>query len=199
MNDTIRLATPDDTSDLLAIYAPVVRETVISFELTPPSKADFRQRIVDTLAQWPWLVCAIDDDVAGYAYAGAYRKRAAYQWSAESSVYVGAHHRKKGVATALYTALFALLKAQGYVNVYAGTALPNAASVALHKTFGFQPIGTYRAVGYKMGAWHDVAWWQLSLREQRDGTPDPPRSINAVAGSAAYERAIQEGIGALRG
>lgn len=184
---------------MLAIYAPLVCETAVSFELEPPSEAEFRQRVDDTLTERPWLVCEIDGEVAGYAYAGLHRKRVAYRWSVESSVYVSSRHRRKGVATALYTSLFALLEVQGYYNVYAGTALPNEASVALHRAFGFESVGTYYAVGYKLGAWHDVAWWQLSLQEKRERKPAPPRPIGEVTGSRAYERAVQEGIATLGG
>ncbi|MEH2024761.1 GNAT family N-acetyltransferase [Nostoc sp.] len=107
---------------MLAIYAPVVRETSISFEIEPPSKTEFEGRIKNYQQQMPWLVCEINDELLGYAYATPYRTRAAYQWSVESSVYVNLEHRRKGVAKALYTSLFGLLQLQGFYNVFAALA-----------------------------------------------------------------------------
>lgn len=163
----IRPATPQDAADIPAIYRPVVEKTPISFETEAPSRDAIRRRIRATVRERPWLVCDLDGDVAGYAYASPHRSREAYRWSVDASVYVVPAFRRRGVARALYTALFGALRVQGYVNVYAGTTLPNPASVALHESFGFQPVGTYRGVGYKLGAWHDVAWWQLRLRKEQ--------------------------------
>jgi phosphinothricin acetyltransferase len=160
-----------------AIYGPVVRETVISFEFEVPSEEEFRQRIANTLERRPWLVCEVGGEVAGYAYAAAHRERAAYQWSVEPSVYVGSDHRRRGVASALYKALFAALRAQGFYNAYAGITLPNASSIALHEAFGFERIGVYHNVGYKFGVWHDVAWYELALR--RD--PEEPAPVLSMA------------------
>ncbi len=93
----IRLANESDALKMLSIYAPIVRETPISFEVEPPSEAEFRQRIKSTLERMPWLVCEIGGELLGYAYAGSHRIRAAYQWSVETSVYISLEHRRKGV------------------------------------------------------------------------------------------------------
>ena len=169
-NVLIRLASADDAEGMLAIYAPVVRETAISFELEPPSVEEFRGRIETTLARYPWLACEIDGVVAGYAYASEYKPRAAYRWSVEVTVYVSADFRRRGVGGALYSALFERLRAMGFYNAYAAITLPNDASVGLHESFGFEHLGTMRNVGFKLGEWRDVGWWQMGLRESV-GTP----------------------------
>lgn len=172
---TIRLATPADAAPILAIYTPIVRETVISFELEPPTLAEMEQRISQTLLRWPWLVAEDESGVVGYAYASRHRTRAAYQWSVDVSAYVRPDQHRRGIGRFLYTVLLRLLPLQGYYNAYAGIALPNPASVGLHEAIGFRPVGVYHQVGYKLGAWHDVGWWQLSLQEhnQPAGPPIP--------------------------
>jgi len=114
--------------------------------------------------------------IAGYAYASRHRERRAYQWSVDVSCYVDARFRRRGVGGALYRVLLALLARQGFFNAYAGITLPNAASVALHESAGFRPIGVYRRVGYKLGAWHDVGWWGREIAAPRDDPPEPVRS-----------------------
>jgi phosphinothricin acetyltransferase len=146
-----------------AIYAPFVAESAVSFEDVPPDGAEFARRIEATSARYPWLVADDDGEVAGYAYATPYRDRAAYRWAAESAVYVGESHRRRGVGRQLYGALFDLLTRQGIRMVCAGVTLPNPGSVALHEACGFEPVGVYRRIGYKHGRWHDVGWWQLQL------------------------------------
>jgi L-amino acid N-acyltransferase YncA len=175
----IRLATPADACAVQSIYAPIVQRTPISFELEPPSVDEMRQRIAKTLAHFPWLVFAQDDEIAGYVYASRHRDRAAYQWSVDVSAYVQEAWRGRGVGRALYRALFALLRAQGYYNAYAGIALPNAASVALHEAMGMRPVGVYAHVGYKFGKWHDVGWWQGELQPPA-AEPAAPRAIGAL-------------------
>ena len=191
----IRLATADDADPVQGIYAPIVRDTVISFEVDPPSVAEMRQRILDTLAHWPWLVCEHDGDVIGYAYAGTHRVRAAYQWSVDVSVYIHEQARRCGVGRALYTALFRILLLQGVYNVQAGITLPNAASVGLHEALGFEPVGVYRKIGFKLGGWHDVGWWQLVLQPH---APSPsPLSDVAAVDSAAWQMALKTGTSLL--
>jgi L-amino acid N-acyltransferase YncA len=173
MPPTIRLATERDAEPMLAIYAPIVRETIISFEVEPPTPDEMRRRIRDTLAELPWLVWDDEGKVLGYAYASRHRARAAYQWCVDVSVYVHPLARRGGIARALYQALFEILRRQGYVNAYAGIALPNPASVGFHEAMGFQPVGVYRGVGYKLGAWHDVGWWHLLLQKRPDSPALP--------------------------
>lgn len=169
----IREAGPDDAAGVLAIYAPLVSGTTVSFELQPPRLEEFRGRIESSRSRWAWLV-GVDDSsaegemVVGYAYATAFRSRAAYRWSVETSVYVHDAHRGRGLGGRLYRELLAVLAAKGYCNAYAGVALPNEASVRLHKALGFEPVGVFRRAGWKFGSWHDVSWWQIPLR---DGPP----------------------------
>ncbi|MBV8062243.1 MAG: N-acetyltransferase, partial [Nevskia sp.] len=153
---TIRLAGPADAAALAAVYAPYVRDTVISFEAEPPDAAEMARRLAAVAARLPWLVAEDGSGVLGYAYAGEHRNRAAYRWDVDAAVYLDSRAHRRGIGRALYRVLFALLRAQGYVNAYAGITLPNAASVGLHEALGFVPVGVYRAVGYKFGAWHDV-------------------------------------------
>ena len=168
---TIHIATPDDAEAVAAIYAPIVANTSISFELAPPSVDEMRGRIEKTQQDLPWLVsedaqCAVN----GYAYASKHRERPAYQWSVDVTAYVREDARGLGVGKRLYQALFAELATLGYFQAFAGIALPNDASVALHESLGFQPIGIYRKVGFKLGAWHDVGWWQKELRSPAEPT-----------------------------
>jgi L-amino acid N-acyltransferase YncA len=194
MTGTIRVATLEDVASILAIYAPIVRDTAISFELEPPTVQQMRQRITETLRGWPWLVCDCGGAVVGYVYAGRHRARAAYQWSVDVSVYIQAQSRRTGIGRALYTSLFGLLELQGFRNCYAGITLPNPASVGLHETLGFQPLGVYRHVGYKLGAWHDVGWWQLAL-QTAPGPPEPPTAFAALQQtSPTWDAALAAGV-----
>lgn len=181
---------------MLAIYAPIVRETTISFELEPPSETEFQQRIKSYQQQMPWLVCEINGEVAGYAYASPHRTRAAYQWSVESSVYVGKNHRRKGIAKALYTSLFKLLQLQGFYNVVAAIALPNQPSVAVHEAVGFLPVGVFHRVGFKFGKWRDIGYWQLSLTHSNSYTEpiNPPISLPEIQKSPLWDEALTSGL-----
>ena len=194
---TIRMATEDDAAGVQAIYAPIVRTTAISFELEPPTVSDMRRRIVETLQGWPWLVCEQRGAVLGYVYASLYRVRFAYQWSVDVTVYIGEQHRRCGVGRALYTALFRLLTLQGFYNAYAGITLPNVGSVALHESLGFEPVGVYRSVGFKLGSWHDVGWWQLAL-QPRALPPDPPSDLNALRAAAEFDAVLANAAALLR-
>ncbi len=197
MNATIRLATDNDAMGILTIYAPIVRETAISFEVTPPDVNQMRERIANTLGRFPWLVCADAEQILGYAYASAHRDRAAYQWSVDVSVYVDAQARRAGVGRSLYTSLLSLVELQGFYNAYAGITLPNPASVALHEAVGFRLVGIYRSVGYKLGKWHDVGWWHRGVRAPRV-PPDPPVEFAKIRDTPACERAVGSGRALLR-
>jgi phosphinothricin acetyltransferase len=193
MPPTIRLATAQDANQIQAIYAPIVRETPISFEWEPPTPEVMRQRIEQTLLQFPWLVVEHHGDVLGYAYASRHRERASYQWSVDVSVYVHAAARRLGVGRAVYTSLFAALMVQGFSHAYAGATLPNPASVALHESLGFDRIGVYPGVGYKAGRWHDVIWWGLAL-QPKPATPEPPRALPLVRDTPAWQVALDAGL-----
>lgn len=159
----IRGATANDAPEVQAIYAPIVKETVISFEDTVPSIEEMAQRISDTLTTHPYLVAEQDGKVIGYAYAGKHRERAAYRNSTDVSAYVAEMARGQGVGRLLYTQLLGALSQAGFHAAFAGIALPNPASVGLHEAVGFVPVGIYKEVGYKFDRWHDVGWWQRIL------------------------------------
>ena len=187
----MRCANAEDAEGILAIYAPIVRETAISFEVEAPTAEQMRGRIEGTIEKLPWLVCEWERAVMGYAYASKHRERAAYQWSVDVSVYVAEDGRGRGVARGLYTALLGMLLDLGYYSALAGIALPNPASVALHEAMGFQPIGVYRNIGYKLGAWHDVGWWQRELREYREN-PEAPKTMAEYAGTREMVRRLKD-------
>lgn len=193
----IRLATAQDGEAVAAIYRPVVADTAISFETMPPDDTEMARRIDETLLSYPWLVCDIDGRPAGYAYAARHRVRGAYQWSVDTSVYIADAYRRRGVGRGLYTSLFAILAAQGYFNAFAGIALPNPASVALHESTGFEPIGVYRRVGYKLDRWHDVGWWQLTLK-QHEASPSAPLDVAAVSGRPGWTKLLTLGESVIR-
>jgi len=166
LNDfVIRSAQPSDAAALLAIYRPYVEETVVSFEIDVPTESEFAQRIVKSLAQWGWLVAEHDGQAVGYASASAFRDRAAYRWSAETSAYVDARFHRHGIGRSLYAALLTHLADKGYCTALAGIALPNEGSIALHRGLGFEPVGVFKSVGRKFDRWHDVSWWQRSLED----------------------------------
>jgi phosphinothricin acetyltransferase len=170
----IRIARAGDAREIQAIYAPYVRDTAISFERDPPSVEEMARRIERVLALCPWLVWEEGGRVVGYAYAGPHKERHAYQWSVDVSAYVDREFHGRGIGGALYRELLSILRGQGFFNAYGGITLPNAASVALHESAGFAPLCVYRGVGFKLGRWHDVGWWELRLAElPRD--PAPPK------------------------
>ncbi|HYC40379.1 MAG TPA: GNAT family N-acetyltransferase [Chitinophagaceae bacterium] len=170
----IRVANQGDAEGMLAIYAPYVRNTSITFETDVPTTAQFAERISNYLENYPWLVCEKDGAIAGYAYACRYRERTAYQWSAECSVYIHDDYRRSGIAQSLYAALFRILKRQGLRNVYAVINLPNSESVRFHEKCGFTWFANYENVGYKLGNWKTVGWWRMELNAY---TGEPPRPV----------------------
>lgn len=165
MEHTIRSAVMGDAAALLAIYTPYVTDTCVSFEEIPPSPDAFACRLQDCLDNYAWLVCEVRGEIIGYAYATAYKARAAYRYSASTSVYIKQGYHRQGIGRALYEALFERLKVLGFYTLVAGIALPNAASVGLHKAMGFAEVGVYRSVGYKFGRWQDTMALQKALRD----------------------------------
>jgi len=197
----LRLATEDDASAVAAIYGPVVRDTAISFELSPPTAEEMGSRIRATLAQWPWLV-AVDhhpSEIAGdapallgYAYAGAFRARPAYRWTTEATVYIHPSAQGRSVGTGLYVALLGLLRVAGYRSVVGGITLPNPASVALHERLGFRHVGTFVAAGWKFGGWHDVGFWRVELCGD-EAPGGPPLPVDSLLQSPEWEACLRAG------
>ncbi len=163
-----------DGAACAAIYSPYVENSGVSFEDVAPTAQEVGARIAATSARFPWLVLEDDGRVVGYAYASQHRDRAAYRWAVDVAVYVDAACHGRGAGRALYDALLGLLRRQGFRSACAGIALPNDASIALHRALGFEHVGTYRDIGWKAGAWRDVAWWQLQLAPGAPGDEPPP-------------------------
>ena len=159
----IRPAAAGDAAGVQAIYAPIVRETAISFEVDPPMVAEMAGRILETRETYPYLVAEQDGRIAGFAYGSRHRARAAYGLSVDVTVYVAEADRRHGVGRALYGGLLPALARAGFHAAFAGITLPNPGSVALHEAMGFAHLGVYREVGRKFGRWHDVGWWQRLL------------------------------------
>jgi L-amino acid N-acyltransferase YncA len=171
---SIRDASADDAAACSAIYAPYVMDTAISFELEPPSAAEMAERIAAAQRRHAWVVLENGGRVVGYAYGGPFKSRSAYRWACEVSVYLERGRQRRGGGRALYAALFTRLASRGFRTVVAGMTLPNEASVGLHAAMGFEPVGTYRRIGWKHGGWHDVAWTQRSIACGSD-PPEEPR------------------------
>ena len=159
----IRNVQVEDAANLVAIYAPYVEKTAITFETQVPTVEDFKNRIKKTMKKFPYLVAIEEGQIVGYAYASTYYARAAYDWTVELSVYVQKEARGKGVGTLLYTALEEELTVRGFKNFLACIALPNPASIALHEKRGYEQVAHFKKVGYKFGTWHDIVWLQKSL------------------------------------
>jgi phosphinothricin acetyltransferase len=197
MSPLIRVAAMDDAQRIAEIYAPAVLERVTSFELVAPSAEEMGSRLGRVLAHYPWLVCELDGKVVGYAYASTHNERAAYRWSVDVAVYVGAEVHRRGVGTALYASLFEVLALQNIRNVYAGITLPNAASEGMHSRAGFRLVGTYHHVGYKFGAWHDVAWFERTILPTVVNPPEP-LSFPEIRDTSEASAALAKGQGLLR-
>ena len=161
---TVRPAVEDDAAAVVRIYAPYVEQTAISFEEIVPTTDDMAARIKKCRTRWQWLVAEVNGEVVGYAYGSQHRERAAYRWSVVVSAYVDREHHRKGIGRALYEPLLIELADKGFCNAFAGITLPNEPSVKLHTSMGFEPVGTFRSIGWKFGTWHDVTWLQRTLR-----------------------------------
>jgi L-amino acid N-acyltransferase YncA len=164
---TWRAARPEDAAAMLAIYGPVVRDSAISFEFEPPSLAEFQRRIESVLPVYPWLVAERDGQCLGYGYATRFRTRAAYDWSAETAVYVAEGARRSGVGRGL--AVLDWLERLGHRCAVAVIALPNDPSRALHEAVGYRSAGTLTRGGYKFGRWHPIEFFECAL-----GPEEPP-------------------------
>ena len=169
----VRVADVLDASRLAEIYAPHVLDSHTSFETEAPDAHEMTARLARVLATYPWLVAERGGRVVGYAYGTEHRARRAYRWSVETTVYLDADACGLGIGRHLYSVLFELLRRQGFIRVFGGIALPNEASVRMHRALGFEPIGIFPKVGYKNGRWVDVAWLGRSLCEPTSEPGEP--------------------------
>jgi L-amino acid N-acyltransferase YncA len=170
---TIRPAVLADAADCAAIYAPYVLDSFVSFEESVPDAAAIASRMASA---WCWLVAETPESIVGYAYGSAHRERAAYRFAADVAVYLDPSVHRRGIGRALYSQLVLRLRDCGIWTLCAGIAEPNPASTALHRSLGFEPVGTYRRIGWKAGAWHDVTWYQLPLRNGPGNPQEPERA-----------------------
>jgi phosphinothricin acetyltransferase len=179
----IRIATEADAAVCHAIYAPIVQTSAITFETDLPGEEAMRGRIRSRLASHPWLVWEEDGEVLAYAYGGRFRERAAYDWVAETSIYVHENARRRGIARRLYGGVLGAMRLQGINQAVGVITLPGATSVAMHEAMGFAPAGIWPKAGYKLGQWWDVGVWSLFLSEP-ETPPVPVISFSELAGSA---------------
>lgn len=176
---SIRMATEADAEDLLKIYAPYVTDTAITFEYEVPSVTEFSQRISNTLKRYPYIVAVEDNHIVGYAYASAFKERAAYSWAVETTVYLNQECRGKGLGRKLYLALEDILRCQNIINVNACIAyiadedayLNNTSSV-FHEHLGYTKVAHFTKCGYKFGTWYDMIWMEKIIGEHSD-KPEP--------------------------
>jgi L-amino acid N-acyltransferase YncA len=173
----IERATEADAEGILGIYGPLIETSTITFETERPTREQMAGRIREIGGTYPWLVWREEGKVAAYAYASSHRARAAYRWATEVSVYVAPEWHRKGLGRRLYSKLFEILRAQGYELALAGITLPNDASVSLHEALGFEPVGVYRRIGFKHGAWRDVGWWRYSIQKSPTVPPHEPIAL----------------------
>ncbi|MEM7645433.1 MAG: GNAT family N-acetyltransferase [Pseudomonadota bacterium] len=176
MNPHIRFARLGDCPQMIELYRPYIEESAISFETETPTIQEFSDRFQRITERYPWLVFEKSGEILGYAYGASHRARAAYDWSCEVTVYVRKNHHRQGIGQALYKMLFPLLEAQDFCNLYAGVTQPNLGSDRIHKSLGFQELGTFKNVGYKFSQWYDVSWYQMELK--RPQKPTTPVSID---------------------
>ncbi|WP_109125525.1 GNAT family N-acetyltransferase [Dyella sp. C11] len=169
----IRIALADDATAFHDIYTPSVLHGVETFETELPGVDAMRERVVTRLRQYPWIVWEEDGRVLAYAYASRFRERAAYDWIAETSIYVHPDARRRGIARRLYGAQLDAMRLQGINQAVGVITLPGQSSVTMHESMGFTPAGVWRSSGYKLGQWWDVGVWQLQLQAPEN----PPRPV----------------------
>jgi phosphinothricin acetyltransferase len=173
MQYTIREANPSDGPAISRIYAPFVQNTPVTFEEQVPDGTAMTRRIEESIQSFPFLIAETNNQPIGYAYATSHRARASFRWSVDVSIYVEPAHHRRGIGRTLYGTLLPLLAEQGFFVAIAGITLPNAASVRLHESIGFEQIGIYKNIGFKLGQWRDVGWWQKQLNTPRANPREP--------------------------
>ena len=159
----IRPAIAADAPRIAEIYNHHVRETVVTFEEQPVAETEIARRITETTAEYPWLVSENDGTLAGYAYASSWKRRSAYRYAVESTIYLAPEFHGRALGSGLYRALIVEMRARGFHCAIGGISLPNLASIALHEKLGYKHIGQFREVGWKFGKWVDVGYWELLL------------------------------------
>ena len=167
---TLRLAVPEDAEQIIGIYSRYVTETAVTFEYDVPTVCEFEDRIRKVNSRFPWIVCETDSRIVGYSYASHFRERAAFRWSCELSVYVADEFQGHGIGKVLYRALLDVLRLQGYRTAVACVTYPNAVSDAFHRSLGFEHTGIFPNVGYKLGRWWGVSWYQIPLTDYPTST-----------------------------
>lgn len=176
---TVRMAALEDAEEIYYIYEPYILNTVITFEYEKVPVELFRERMKKVMEKFPWLVCIIDDEIAGYAYCSPHLERAAFGWDCECSVYLNEKYHRRGIGTALYNAMFNIIKKQGFYNIYSLICVPHESSVALHKKYGFTEVGTYNNTAYKLGRWRHLLVMEKRLKETT-GEPEPIVSVHNI-------------------
>lgn len=198
MKPIIRLAEENDVPEILEIYAPFILETAVTFEEIVPEEQSFWERIQLIMTELPFLVCEIDGRIAGYAYASGYRSRASYRWSKEVSVYIHPDFHRKRIAHALYTSLNEMIRYQGIANLLAIITIPNGSSVGFHEDFGYKKCGEFSKVGYKLGQWQNVGWFELFLQDETKEPKDRILPLNEIIELPIFQEAIQKGLDKLK-
>lgn len=197
MNDVkIRLAQKSDAATLVAIYAPYIENTSVTFEYEVPTVEEFAARIEKVTEKFPWLICEIDGKIAGYFYAGLYKSRAAFQWDAELSAYLSPDYHRMGIASSLYSCFEAILTEQGYLNLYALITVTNSQSIGLLKKQGFHTLCVYPGVGFKLGEWHDLTVLEKRLAPLPEN-PHPCRTFREID-PAFFERQLKKAEDQIR-
>lgn len=192
----IRTAVPEDAKELLAIYAPYVEKTAITFEYDVPTAEEFRERICHTLQKYPYFVAVLRNEIVGYAYAGAFKGRAAYDWAVETTVYVRQDCHKSGVGRLLYEALEHALSLQNIVNLNACIAYPpeedeylTANSAKFHEHLGYRLAGTFHSCGYKFRRWYDMIWMEKEIGSHVEDQP-PVKCFGEIRAQLKEQYAI---------
>lgn len=173
MSYIIRTATPSDAAGVLAVYAPYVEQTTVSFEVDVPSVEEYAQRIEHKLAATTFIVLVDKETghIAGFAYNGSFRERPAYDWASEISIYLSPEHQGRGLGSILLETLESLMRAQGVVMSEACITSSNTDSIAFHAKHGYAVCGEHHRCGFKLGSWLDVTWMEKEL------APAPPYPV----------------------
>ena len=191
---TIRKASVIDAAAILAIYAPYVEETAITFEYTVPTLSEFKERIRNVLKKYPYIVAEKDGTIAGYAYVSPFHERAAYSWAVETSIYIDKNLRKTGLGKRLYNALEDILKKQGILNLNACIAYPEKEdryltknSVEFHEHLGYSMVGEFHKCGYKFNRWYNMVWMEKTIGDHLSEQP-PVKSFDEVLKEIDFSR-----------